>query len=485
MWRRIEERYPHFCKRPLIAGLPWFFAGLLAFYSPWFLLLLPVGVLLCRHFPWVCLTLFALGILRGLLLPSPGADLVAGRYEVVGTVAETPHLRLRSQTFVLDTPGRKIVVTARASQWLMAGDRVRVVGEISPVKGDSREYWLRRGVSQTMYVVYSGSVELLEPGKGFGAIGSEWRTTTWARLRAHLDRDRAGLAMGIVAGQQGLVPQETHHAMKRAGTMHLLATSGFNVLLLAGMLMVFLSHLPVPRWAQCGLAVVLLVIYCFAVGSKPPVMRATTMAVVFFGIQVFGRTPDGLSLLAFAAIALAILEPATVLDAGYQLSFFAVASLILFFPAGHRWLTKKTSGMRNDLLRIVGRYVGGAMLVTLIAQMGSAPILAAHFGQFSIISPLSNLFTAAAVPFVYLGVGLGQVFSYVWQPLSYGFDFWLAGSACAWIEGVNSTLAEPSWSFVEFSPIPTWLAIGLLGGILLSSKEYVVRAEEMSDEVIL
>lgn len=485
MWRRIEERYPHFCKRPLIAGLPWFFGGLLAFYSPCYLLLLPVGVLCCGRFPWVCLVMLSLGVARGIFLPSPGPDLPAGRYKVVGTISETPNLRLRSQTFVLTTSERKVAVTARASHWLMVGDYVRVVGEVSPVKSGSREYWLRRGVSQSMYVVSDGSVELLEPGRGLAAIGSEWRTATWNRLRTHMSRDEAGLAMGIVAGQQGLVPPKTHEAMRRAGTMHLLATSGFNVLLMAGLLMLILSHLPVPRWLQCTLAIALLVIYCFAVGAKPPVIRATTMATAFFAIQAIGRTPDSLSLLALAAVGIALFEPAMVLDAGYQLSFFAVASLILFFPAGNRWLIKRTSRIKSDVMRIVARYVGVAMLVTLIAQLGSAPILATHFGQFSVISPISNLVTAVAVPFVYAGVGLGQLFSYVSQPLGYGFDFWLAGSACAWIEWVNSALASPPWAFLEFAPIPPWAGAGLLAGVLALSRPYIVRPEEMNDEAIL
>ncbi|MCW5946241.1 MAG: ComEC/Rec2 family competence protein [Fimbriimonadales bacterium] len=437
-----------------------------------------------RHL-WLSFALMLMGFSRALFAPTPGPELAPGHYEVTGYVSETPNLRLRSQSFVLRSESRSILVTARSSQWLMAGDYVQVTGNVAPIKGESIRYWEKRGVSQSMYVVFGGSVELLEPGKGLGAIGSEWRTSTWNRLLRHLPKERAGLAMGIVAGQQGLVSQSVHQNMKRAGTMHLLATSGFNVLLIAGVLMFLLSHLPIPRTVQCILAIVLLVIYCFAVGSKPPVLRATVMAGSFFAIQALKRTPDTLSLLGLAALLFSMYEPAAVFDAGFQLSFVAVASLILFVPSANRWIVSKTSRIRNRTMQIATRWIAVALIVTVIAQLGSAPILAAHFGQVSLIAPIANLLTATAVPFVYLGVGLGQLFSYVSEPLSHGFDFSLAGSACAWIDWINATLASPHWAAVELRPIPAWAAAAGVGGLFAVSRPYRIRKEEMSDEDIL
>ncbi len=485
MWKRVENRYPHFCHRPTVACLPSFFAGLLAIYSFWFLLLVPISCLFARRYLLLAASLFALGFLRSVFAPIPGPALVPGEYEVTGIVTQTPNLRLNTQSFVIRSEERKLLITARASQWVMAGDCVKVTGTVLPIKSESRAYWIRRGVSQSMFVVFGGSVELITPGRGLAAIGSEWRTRTWSRLVTHLPKERAGLAMGIVAGQQGLVPPQTHENMKRAGTLHLLATSGFNVLLLAGALMFLIAHLPVPKPVQCALAIALLLIYCFAVGSKPPVLRATAMASTFFAIQAFRRTPDTLSLLALAAIGFALLEPAAVLDAGYQLSFLAVAALILFFPPANRALVKRTASVRSGVAKMVARLVGASLIVTVIAQLGSAPILAYHFGGISIVAPIANLLTAATVPFVYAGVGLGQLFSYVHDSVSYGFDFGVAGVACSWIEWINSALGSPAWSFLEFEPIPGWAAATLVGIFLLSSRPYVVRPDEMVDEDIL
>jgi ComEC/Rec2-related protein len=485
MWQKIESRYPHFSHRPLIASLPAFFAGLLALNSLWFLLLVVVSIALSRRYLWLSFAFLLLGFSRASFAPAAGPELAPGHYEVTGYVSETPNLRLNSQSFVLRNESRSILITARSSQWLMAGDFVKVTGMVSPIKGESSKYWEKRGVSQSMYVVYGGSVELLEPGKGLGAIGSEWRTSTWNRLLRHLPKERAGLAMGIVAGQQGLVSKSVHQNMKRAGTMHLLATSGFNVLLIAGVLMFLLAHFPIPRSLQCFLAIVLLVIYCFAVGSKPPVLRATVMAGSFFAIQAFKRTPDTLSLLGLAALLFSLYEPGSVFDAGFQLSFVAVASLILFVPSADRWIVSKTSRIRNRALQIVGRWISVALAVTIIAQLGSVPILAAHFGQVSLIAPIANLLTATAVPFIYIGVGLGQLFSYASEPLSYGFDYWLAGSACAWIDWVNARLGSPEWAAIEFSPIPAWAAAAGVAGLLALSRPYRVRKDEMDDEDIL
>ena len=144
MWQKIETRYPHFCQRPLIACLPAFFAGLLALYSLWFLLLVTLSIALSRRHLWLSFALMLMGFSRALFAPTPGPELAPGHYQVTGYVSETPNLRLRSQSFVLRSESRSILVTARSSQWLMAGDYVKVTGNVAPIKGESIRDWEKR-----------------------------------------------------------------------------------------------------------------------------------------------------------------------------------------------------------------------------------------------------------------------------------------------------------------------------------------------------
>jgi competence protein ComEC len=268
------------------------------------------------------------------------------------------------------------------------------------------------------------------------------------------------VAIGIVAGQQDLVPDSVTEDMTRAGTLHLLATSGFNVLLLAGALLFFASHLPTPRWVQIAAVVALLLIYSDAVGGRPPVMRATVMAAVFFSAFFFSRTPDGLSAMALAAMACALAEPWTVMDAGYQLSFMVVLGLLLFVPGLFRrikaWAESKPWPKPIQWASIG---VASSLATTLVAMAFATPITSARFGTFSIVAPVANLVTSAAVPFVYAGVAAGSIGDLVSDDIARGADVAVTGPFSAAVIRTNSALASLPMAGVEGVYMPAWLAV--------------------------
>jgi ComEC/Rec2-related protein len=291
----------------------------------------------------------------------------------------------------------------------------------------------------------------------------------WGRLRRNLPYEEASVAMGIVAGQQSLVSREMQADMQRAGTLHLLATSGYNVLLLAGLLMVLLSHLPLHRGIQLAVAIVALLAYADAVGGRPPVIRATLMAGLYLGTFLFARSPDTLSVWAAAAVGCLLLEPATLFDAGFHLSFATVLALILYLPGAIRIIEKWTERYRSSMFALVTKWGFASLATTVIAGIASAPLTAYNFGQISVVSPLSNLLTAPAIPLVYVGAGSAQVADAFSQPVARGLDVGLTGAFSGWIAGVNSLLGGLSWSAVPVV-MPGWLAAVCLSLIPLFSR---------------
>ncbi|MCH8274320.1 MAG: ComEC/Rec2 family competence protein [Armatimonadetes bacterium] len=485
MWVWVERRYGHLASRPLLAAVPTFLADLLIPFSAWFLLLAVPSFLLCRRWMLLAVALLLLGLVRGHFAVRPPDPLPSGEYTFRGRVVNTPTLAQRSQRFVLDVGDRRILVYARAERLLVAGDWVEVSGQLERIVHYSDQgpfnrqaHWERRGINQQISAAWGGALEVVEPGSGLATLGSAWRNASWERLRRHLPRRYAGVTMGILAGQQSLVDEDVKENMRRSGTMHLLATSGFNVFLVALGLMWLLSHLPIPRSAQVAVVILLLIAYAGAVGGRPSVIRAAIMASLFLSAYLFRRSPDGLSALAAAAILFLLVEPGAIWDVGFQMSFLAVLAILLFVPQGFRWMRGVLERkVQNKGVRLALNWAGTLLLTTVVAQLGSAPLTAHYFGIVSLIAPISNLMTATAVPFIYIGAMSAQVAGLVWEPLSLGLDLMITGPFAAWIDWVNARLGSPGWAALEFNPVSVWWVGAYYAGLILLSRPDRVSAE--------
>lgn len=460
-----KGQFQHFIARPIIAMALAFAAGGWLAYSPSLLLFLPIALFLGRGRLFLVSCLFGIGMVRALLVAGGTPLLSEGTRSVVGYVATMPELGIGYQRFVLRTPRVDILVYSSTDRLLAPGDRVEVTGRVSTLRGEQAEYWGRRRVRQCVYAQSSGSgVEVRSQAPELSVAMARWRMSVWKALRAHLPYEPASVAMAILLGQDCLLQEQTAQDMRQAGTYHLVATSGFNVLILVGGVMLLLSHLPLPRWAQVGLALVLLVLYALAVGMNPPIVRAIMMASIYLSAMFFFRIPDALSAWGTAALAYLAVYPYAVLDAGFQLTFGVVLALILYLPPALRfvsgWAERR---FKRNSLRLLCLALVVPLLTTVIAQAASLPILAHHFGQASLIAPVANLFTAAAVPFVYIGSAASLLFRPMSEMLSEGFDLLITGSFSQWIVSVNEFFAGLPYSSLRFPPVPAWAsALGFL-----------------------
>lgn len=122
--------------------------------------------------------------------------------------------------------------------------------------------------------------------------------------------------------------------------------------------------------------------FAFFTGFSPSVVRSVTMLSVLAAADVFGRQTLSLNTLAIAAWMMLLVSPAWLFDIGYQLSFFAVASVLLIHRPLYRMLPVKGW---------VGKYVWGLMSVSVAAQLGTAPLVMFYFSRFPVYFLLANL----------------------------------------------------------------------------------------------
>ena len=186
--------------------------------------------------------------------------------------------------------------------------------------------------------------------------------------------------------------------------MHILAVSGLHTGIVWGLIvwLLTLGGLAKPLceqrvWQAILTTVTLIALwtYAFVTGLSPSVMRSALMVTIVEVGWLFRRNVVGMNTLAAAAVIILLIRPLTLWSVSFQLSFAAVASLILVGS----WLQQHTI-LRGKLRQ----YIGGLLIMSFAAQIGTLPLTLHYFGQTSNYFALTNL---VVVPAAFLRLLMG------------------------------------------------------------------------------
>jgi competence protein ComEC len=271
-------------------------------------------------------------------------------------------------------------------------DRLSVWAALRPPRGfanpgsfDVVAHARRQGVHGFGYCKSGQLVAVQEAGeRGPRAVAATVRR--WARrtFEAHMPPGpEQGLARAMVLGDRSGVDDDTAEAFRVAGTYHILAISGAQVALVAGMLMMILARAGSGPLLPALVVPAALAFYAMLVGGDAPVVRAAVMA----GVLVVGRAldleADLANLLGLAALALLVHRPSAIADIGFQLSFAATLGILLLTPPLVERLPRLP--LRLEL----------AVAASLAAQAAITPLLAFHFNR---LAPAALALNLIAVP---------------------------------------------------------------------------------------
>ena len=232
-----------------------------------------------------------------------------------------------------------------------------------------------------------------------------------------------GILSALTLGYREELDKHVQQSFSAAGAMHILAVSGLHTGIVWGLIvwLLTLGGLAKPLceqrvWQTILTTVTLIVLwtYAFVTGLSPSVMRSALMVTIVEVGWLFRRNVVGMNTLAAAAVIILLIRPLTLWSVSFQLSFAAVASLILVGS----WLQQHTI-LRGKLWQ----YIGGLLIMSFAAQIGTLPLTLHYFGQTSNYFALTNL-VVIPVAFVLLLLGIGSL------ALSWCFlGEWLADAA--------------------------------------------------------
>jgi len=427
-----------------------------------------------------------------------------GGQTIFGTVASPPRRAGEWQVFVLSAEGHqhagqqepvsgRLQVMLRSSRRVQRGDRWRLTGKLRPLRQAAnpgqRSEAARLASLGVSGVLVVGSEELGE-ARGRGALGviagHAYRAQTSAL--ACLERFVAGTYGELMAGVAASVvfglhaappPKEITEVFRRAGTLHLLVVSGAMVsMVFAIVFLPGIVGLGWRRWEEerrsawpltgrgrvrlrpgaCAAVVGMVIVTYYAVLTEggQAVVRAAVMGVLIGLALLLRRVPavarahglnvDHYTLLAIAALGILTLQPGSLFQPGFQLSFAAVLAILYLVP--------KLVWTLPWLPRWIAYLVAG----TVAAQLGTFPLLVWHYGQAPVAGLGANLLAVPLASVVLVGAmatcAAGAVAP--WAATAAG---WITGLAARGLVWVSSVFAGLPGAAVE-------VRVGLTGVLL-------------------
>ncbi|HRZ13903.1 MAG TPA: ComEC/Rec2 family competence protein [Candidatus Omnitrophota bacterium] len=275
------------------------------------------------------------------------------------------------------------------------GDLVQVCGRLGrPVfaagprqQAGFREYVRREGLYRVLYVRCGGRVKRLAGfhGRRIVLLALRLKRRMSALLEVRVSPIAAGMLQAMILGEKRAVPASLYRQMIKTGTVHILVVSGFNVGIVAFILVLVLRLMRIPRSLRFGCVAPLLVLYCLITGASPPVVRATIMAVFFLFALLVQREPDILNSCAMAALSILTMNPRELFNPSFQLSFSSVLAIICLHP-------RMKILFKADKVRLLPcRFLLENSLISLSAWLGTAGFIAYYFRMISPVAVLANI----------------------------------------------------------------------------------------------
>ena len=348
-----------------------------------------------------------------------GALVAQARVQALDATRLTPRLghAVHARVVLLDTP-RSQPFGARVATVDLAGERVLLragrgvvwpterVGTVLAVRGGleplpASDAWQRaRGVHAELR-----ADALADTGArrgGLPGLVDGVRARAQAVLRTSVPPPQGALLRGMALGDDAALPDRVRGEFRASGLSHLVAASGQNVMLLAALVLAVAAVIGLGLRARLVLVLLAIALYVPLAGGGPSIQRAGVMGAAGVVAVLAGRPAARWHALLLATAVTLALNPRAVEDVGWQLSFAAVVAILVL--AGR---------IRDGLVRRrLPRGLAEATALTGAATLGTAPLIAAHFGQASLVSLPANVLAAPAVaPAMWLAmvaVALGQ-----------------------------------------------------------------------------
>lgn len=320
---------------------------------------------------------------------------------------------------------------------------------------DYKRYSLFKGITYQVFLK-KDEYEII-PGKTVNPLKKiiySSRQKVLDILRKNITSDKElGLAEALLIGYKDDLEQSLVQSYTNTGVVHIIAISGLHLGLIYWLLALLLNPLSKNRkfsWLRPVLIIAGLWAFSLLAGAQPSVLRSALMFSFIVLGETFSRRTTIYNTMAVSAFVLLCINPYWLWDVGFQLSYTAVLSIVIFMRPVYNWFY-----IKNRLLDFIWKLNA----VTLAAQILTIPLSVFHFHQFPPLFFLTNFLAVPLSSIILLGEILLCIISFIPSAAL------LLGKLLTWLIWLMNTYVER----VELIPGSLWdgLQITISQAVLL------------------
>jgi len=251
---------------------------------------------------------------------------------------------------------------------------------------DFYTYAKRKQIHYTLHCEKWELAKILHSRSFLATITFRLRIFFLETLRKNIaDKKLCGLAEAMLTGYREDLDRAILKAYTDTGVVHIIAISGLHLGLIFWLADLFLRKLVSKRLLPvAGLLIILPMLWIFALmtGASASIMRSVIMFSISLCGNAMGKKNSSMNALLFSAVLLLLTDPFIIYDIGFQLSYAAVASILVFErPLRHVVYLKNK----------IAVYCWSMVSITLAAQVLTTPFIIFHFHRFPVLFLFSNL----------------------------------------------------------------------------------------------
>ena len=292
-----------------------------------------------------------------------------------------------------------------------------------------------------------------------GALREEIREIVFYNVPTGDEQD---LLAGLFMGEREKISYSVTQVFRNTNTIHILAISGLHIGFMGIMMLGVFRMLMFRREAAVVCALLVVGLYIFIVGWRPPAFRSVIMITILFIGYIINRPVSMVNSLFVAAVVILGINPQALFDVGFILSFVVVLGLLLFVPLFVNKIEEKKSSVLNYFYQL--------MVVCICSWVSALPIVAYSFKVISPISILTNMFVVPAV-IIIISLGFTSIaLGFIYLPLSGVFNVVIYYVA-RFVIGFTSRVSELPFAFFRINTFPLWAVFvyyGILGYVFFS-----------------
>jgi competence protein ComEC len=279
---------------------------------------------------------------------------------------------------------------------------------------DQERVLARRGVSLVGTIKSASLVEVVGAGRWWEEVAARVRVRTRAALARHVgprSDQSAAIATAILIGDRAGLSEETEQRLQEAGTYHVIAISGGNIAILAGLLLGLLALAGVRGHAAWLAVIAALMAYGVIAAGGPSVMRATLMAIAYLAVRLIDQRTAAANAISLTAAVILLVQPLQIVDVGFWFTFGATIALVCAAALTPAWQrpahppshTSQGRGGGRSVSRDALHVVVAVLLASACVELALAPIGALVFQRVTLAGLLLNFAALPAMTVVQLG----------------------------------------------------------------------------------